>query len=214
MDANRGGRYVFRYNVVNNSNTEAHSVQGNHRATRSWEIYNNQFNRALAGGQWVAMGQRGGTGVIFDNTITGAYTHAIVFDNVRSFTNLSFPPGPCDGNSSWDGNEVPPNNGWPCRDQFGRSTDEWLFDQAPFPPQASEPTYLWNNTHDGQPAEPYIHNCVDTVVPGGSCTHIQENRDYFLAVRPGYAPFTYPHPLREQAVALPAPPRNLGVVVR
>ena len=43
VDANYGGSYVFRYNTVIDSMSEAHSVQGANRATRYWEIYHNHF---------------------------------------------------------------------------------------------------------------------------------------------------------------------------
>ena len=33
IDANYGGRYVFRYNIINDAYIEAHSVQGTHRAS-------------------------------------------------------------------------------------------------------------------------------------------------------------------------------------
>ncbi|OPY15878.1 MAG: hypothetical protein A4E69_00380 [Syntrophus sp. PtaB.Bin138] len=195
MDANYGGRYVFRYNNVTDGTIEAHSVQGNHRATRSWEIYNNTFNqknRAL----WAPFFLRGGTGVVFNNIVTGKWTApGIALDNVRSNPNgtadYGTDPGYCTGTSKWDGN-VSGLSGYGCRDQIGRSTDQWLWtDSSPYPPQQLDPAYAWNNKFGTSDVVFFVHNwsTLQTV-------HIKEGRDYFNnTVRPGYVPYTYPHPL-------------------
>lgn len=189
VDANYGGRYVFRYNTVNDAYIEAHSLQGTHRATRSWEIYNNtinQVNRTM----WAPFFLRGGTGVVFNNTITGNWSSGptIIIDNRRTFEALG-EGGICDGTSPWDGNEE--ENGYPARDQIGRSTDQWLWtDENPYPPQELDPFYQWNNIHNWNDIPVYVHN---------NCgIHIKENRDYYNNLeRPGYKSFTYPHPLIE-----------------
>ncbi len=170
IDSNYGGRYVFRYNKLTDVYIMSHSVQATNRASRSWEIYENtiiQENRSM----WAAFFLRGGTGVIFNNTITGNRSSgpSIVIDNVRSFEDVG-DGGLCDGTSPWDGNEE--SNGYPARDQIGRSTDEWLWTESnPYPPQESDPFYQWNNTHNGTNIDVYIHN---------NCgVHIKENRDYY-----------------------------------
>ncbi|MBN1181080.1 MAG: hypothetical protein JXB49_02255 [Bacteroidales bacterium] len=187
VDANYGGRYVFRHNVVNDAYIEAHSLQGTHRATRSYEIYGNTINQ-VERGMWAPFFLRGGTGVVFDNIITGSWFSgpSIIVDNRRSFEALG-DGGLCDGTSPWDGNELP--NGYPARDQIGRSTDEWLWiDENPYPPQEFDPLYQWNNYHNGAGIDVYVHNNCDI--------HIRENRDYYNNTeKPGYSPYTYPHPL-------------------
>jgi hypothetical protein len=50
--------------------------------------------------------------------------------------------------------------------------------------------YIWNNTNTS--ANGYTTNGIDNNCPAS----IGLNRDYFLAPRPGYTPYTYPHPLR------------------
>lgn len=190
IDANYGGRYVFRYNIINDAYIEAHSLQGTERATRSWEIYNNTINQ-VERNMWAPFFLRGGTGVVFNNTITGDWSSgpAIVVDNRRTFEALG-EGGMCDGTSPWDGNED--STGYPARDQIGRSTDEWLWtDENPYPPQEHDPFYQWNNTHEGSNINVYVHN---------NCgIHIQENRDYYNNVeKPNYTPYTYPHPLIEE----------------
>jgi hypothetical protein len=189
IDANYGGRYVFRYNIINDAYIEAHSVQGTHRATRSWEIYGNSINQ-VERSMWTPFFLRGGTGVVFDNTISGNWSSGpcIVVDNRRSFQDLG-DGGLCDGTSPWDGNED--STGYPARDQIGRSTDQWLWtDTNPYPPQELDPFYQWNNSYEGTPIEVYVHN---------NCgIHIKQNRDYYNNTeKPDYSPFTYPHPLIE-----------------
>jgi hypothetical protein len=56
---------------------------------------------------------------------------------------------------------------------------------AQWPNQVSEPCYSWNNTQDGKPVN------LSSTEPS-----IKEGRDFFNETpKPGYTPFTYPHPL-------------------
>lgn len=199
MDANYGGRFVFRYNTLNDVYVEAHSVQGNNRAVRSWEIYNNTFNQ-VSKAMWVPMFLRGGTGVVFNNTLTGTWTQPnIALDNVRSCSSGGV-SGMCDGSAPWDGNESG-KAGYPCRDQIGRSTDAHLWTAGnPYPSQALDPAYAWNNKHGANDVNFFQHGCA------ASAAHIQPGRDYFNNVqKPGYTPYTYPHPLTQGRDALVAP---------
>lgn len=172
IDSNYGGRYVFRFNTVNDSSLDNHSVQGTHRASRSWEIYNNAINQVYTT-MWNVGMMRGGTGVIFNNTITGTYTvYKFSVDNIRSCYDRGEGDF-CDGNSLYDGNEAG-EAGYPCRDQIGRSTDQWLWTDAnSYPPQALEPAYCWNNKHGTDEVSFYQHSCLN------SKAHIQPNRDYY-----------------------------------
>jgi len=193
IDEQYGGRFVVRHNTITNSLTEVHSVQGNDRGSRSWEIYNNTFNATVS--VFVPMFIRAGTGVAFNNTIIGKYDYTMALDNVRSFQTMGT-SGACNGQSDWDGNSP---LGWPCRDQIGRSTDQFLWTTTtPYPPQVSQPAYFWGNTFRGLPTVPFVHNCTSGVKPNGSCVDIVEGRDYIAdgSVKPGYSPFTYPHPLQ------------------
>lgn len=203
IDSNSGGRYVFRHNTVQDVYAEAHSVQGNHRSARSWEIYDNTFTATT--NQFSVMRLRGGTGVVYNNVFTGPWNNGILLDNVRSFTSFSFPPAPCDGTSIWDGNVT---GGWPCRDQIGRGQDTaGTFPQA----QASEPAYFWNNKMNGANSPPDVFNCTNAVKTNGSCADIVAGRDFFTSAstpRPGYTAFTYPHPL--QGIATDTTPPVAG----
>jgi hypothetical protein len=187
VDTNYGGRYVFRYNSVVDAYIEAHSLQGNSRASRSWEIYNNTIKQESRS-MWAPFFLRGGTGVVFNNTLYGNWSSgpSIIVDNRRTFQALG-EGGLCDGTSPWDGNEEP--NGYPARDQIGRSTDMWLWtDENPYPPQELDPFYQWGNKHNEVTLSVRVHN---------NCgIHIKENRDYYNNTeRPAYTPYVYPHPL-------------------
>jgi len=173
VDGNYGGRYVFRHNTLNDVYIESHSVQATNRAIRKWEVYNNTINQA-GKAMWVPGFIRGGTGVIFNNTITGTWSlPKFAFDNVRS-CDAKGEGGLCDGASLWDGN-TPGEAGYPCRDQIGRSTDQSLWTEvALYPPQELAPVYVWNNKHGVNEVDVHRHNCAE------SQAHIQANRDYYV----------------------------------
>jgi len=133
---------------------------------------------------------RAGTGVVFNNRLSGTYTRPVIMvDNQRSCldccTSCDFTWDRCDGDSPYDGNLD--SSGYPCRDQIGRSTDSGRTS-----PQSFEPLYEWNNTYSGQD--------VDIILNPEYCSlqsqHVIENRDYYNdRQRAGYAPYQYPHPL-------------------
>ena len=121
IDANHGGRYVFRHNTVTNYYIEAHSLQNQDsqniaRATRKIEVYDNRLTAVANGspGVFVGIAIRAGSGVIFNNTINNAsgdpYNYLIGIDNVRSFEHLGGLLGDADGGNPLDGNE-PVDNG-------------------------------------------------------------------------------------------------------
>ncbi|MGL1887257.1 MAG: hypothetical protein OCD76_12155 [Reichenbachiella sp.] len=200
MDCNAGARYVFRYNTVVNSYIEAHSLQNSspdgtfQRASRSYEIYKNTIRSVDNGAShsnWTAMSLRGGTGVVFENTVEhlsgDEYGVFCTIDNVRSVKDEGYALTICDGTTPIDGNED--KSGYPCLDQIGRSTDAGAGTSRV--PQEREPLYAWNNILNGDTAYLKVHN--GPLVEA----HIVEGRDYFDGIeKPGYIPYIYPHPLR------------------
>jgi hypothetical protein len=172
MDGNYGGVYVFRFNTISKgpysgSVIEAHSLQCECRGFKKWEIYGNTI---FGSDCWVPFFLRGGTGVIFNNVVTGEWnSKQITMDNVRSFKGVG--PGLCDGTSSWDGNEGTGDEaGYPCRDQIGRGADSYSWpSSAPYPSQPLEPVYAYGNT----PSD------VTVSVNSNSAHHIKANRDYY-----------------------------------
>lgn len=191
MDANHGGRFVVRYNTIRNAACDNHSLQNPFppsdfgRAGRAFEVYKNTFSANGGAAVYDAIWMRGGTGVIFNNTVTNvtgdAYNYAVILDNVRSAEEKGTPLLSCDGTNSLDGNAD--STGWPCLDQIGRSTDNG----GTRLPQDSTPTYIWSNTMDGDTVGAYIAN--------GCGNWIKKNRDYFETAPTTYYAYTYPHPL-------------------
>ena len=202
IDSNGGARWVFRYNVVVNTYCEAHGLQNaGQRGTFSYELYENIFTTAdNPRNNWVAFYTRGGTGVLFNNTVVNAdgdpYNYFAAVQDNRSCGHAATHWGSCDGTSSCDGN-TPGMSGYPCRDQIGRSTD---FSDTEVHPQALEPLYAWNNTFDGSPVTVESSDICDL-----SLQHVVEGRDFINGVRPGYTPYTYPHPLTQDLVLTGTP---------
>ncbi|MEO0248454.1 MAG: hypothetical protein ABIN58_02700, partial [candidate division WOR-3 bacterium] len=70
-----------------------------------------------------------------------------------------------------------------------------------------EPVYGWNNTFTGSQLG------VGQVRLSASVPQVREGRDYFNDIpKPGYQPYTYPHPLTVDGTSSPAPPSNLRIV--
>lgn len=104
LDAQAGGRYVFRYNTVSRAGIEGHGTEsgGRERSTRAVEVYNNTFTGIDT--QSTVTYFRGGTGVIHHNTITGFTTFAnFALIHFRSGTSFS-PWGAADGTNPLDAN--------------------------------------------------------------------------------------------------------------
>jgi len=91
----------------------------------------------------------------------------------------------------------------------------------------TEGVWIWNNTGAGPQDSDFIqlNQPSDDQCGNGQLVsnYIQEGRDYFLSAKPGYTPYTYPHPLHTQYAlasapaptptpAAPAAPQDLRVV--
>ena len=173
--SNHGARYVFRYNEIETvyiPNTfhfaapiDAHGNFYYGRGTVAIEVYNNVLESEHS---YRGINIRGGTGVIFDNVFTGDFTHPVHMTNYRSWSTPSDEtPGGCPV-GEYDPFYCPVD--YPCIDQINN-------------------LYIWDNTYNGNPVQAEIDD------RGYNTVHIQEGRDYFHEERPGYTPYTYPHPL-------------------
>jgi hypothetical protein len=98
-DGEAGARSVFRNNTVMNCAWASHGndTSGRYRSIRSYEIYNNTF---IDDRGWTTpMDFRGGTGVVFSNTMVG-YSQFDSIENYRDVQPNSF--GAVDGLNPWD----------------------------------------------------------------------------------------------------------------
>lgn len=187
-DGNYAARSVIRFNTTDGGSItgfEYHSPQGLNRGYQRWENYHNTLqNLGAAGTCFFGMSLiRGGTGVWFNNTATGASFTAdcnndVLLDNVRSsWTGPVDGIGPCDGGSNWDQNTTG-QQGRHCRDQIGIGRDLTLWNHSPVSAwnQELKPAYLWGNTKPGGQANPTVD--TDPLNP----THIINNSDFYKDV--------------------------------
>ena len=197
-----GARVVIRYNKFTQGNTGAHGADSGQRrrGIRSQEIYNNTFTfppgMAVDSLAWF----RGGTGVMFNNTVIADWVNSMAKKQNLRDNGSYIPWGQCNGTSPYDLNQAG-QSGYRCVDQPGAGTSNHLNGVDNLPAQsvgnALDPIYVWNNTVNGRPNN-----------GGDASIHVQAGRDFIEGVpRPGYTPFTYPHPLVNGQSVVPAPTR-------
>jgi hypothetical protein len=122
-DGDGGGRIVFRHNIVMNDVFNNHGTEsgGRVRSQRSFEVYNNTFTCPPTDTAmypiYAACMIRGGSGVIFSNTVSG-YKDVAVIRNLRytcPYYGEWYPLGGANGLSPFDSND-------PTLYQSGKST--------------------------------------------------------------------------------------------
>jgi len=202
--AERGARYVYRYNYWEGGNIDAHGFaaysQASGGGTRWYEIYGNTFHVRSGQDSSFMMNMRGGTGAIYNNKMIDddggdAGDDHISLKEYRVHYKWGAGAGcgdVCAGSTS----SCDPA-GYPALDQIGRGKN-----------QALSPLYIWNNTYQvGSGGTPTAMNVTVNNLPDGGCNaavgstqqtsdYIQRGRDYFVGVsKPGYVQYTYPHPL-------------------
>jgi len=200
---------VYRYNTYVNTVYSNHGTEsgGRWRGQRQYEVYNNKFLLSNGAGVSSLAGSRGGTGVTFNNTATlttGAFVNQFADLSDYRSTSSYAPWGQCNGSSVWDGNVT---GGYPCLDAPGQGQSDLISGTTPtpatWPHQALAPVYAWNNTVNGS-----VSNLVSNT------SVVVENRDFYNTPKPGYTPYTYPHPLTTSPTTSPSPlsaPTNLIV---
>lgn len=110
--------------------------------------------------------------------------------------------------------------GYPGLDQIGRGGPTVLY--GTFSTQAQMPLYQWGNTFNGSTVGAFkfvvqfTSGAYASVVPGAA-NFIKEGRDFYNdTMKPGYAAYTYPHPLISGEPPPPpptvAPATNLRII--
>lgn len=176
MDCNHGTRYVARFNSITSGvhTYEIHGVQGENRGCMTTEIYENNAS-GLTGFSGTVF-WRGGTGMVFNNRQSAAFSFGVLLTNDRSELDDPIATfGQCDGSHAGvDGNTG--TRGYPCRDQPGRGHDtvEWTCcPGAGAYTQTAAPIYVWGNLTGGAAMD------VEVDSTGDADVHIVVNRDYY-----------------------------------
>lgn len=199
LDLDDNSRTVVRHCKFDNSGITSHGWDTSPQGTRQWEIYDNEF--VFTGGgdppnpyplnlnYWFYV--RGGTGVMFGNVIPAIQSQYwgskgsinLTVYNIRRRTSS---PG-C-------------QTSYPAARQFGFGCDN----QGRL---VSEPVYFWNNSGSGAANIGLVNYDPDECGNNQQISnYIRLNRDYFTSAKPGYQPYTYPHPLRaDKAKPTPTP---------
>jgi hypothetical protein len=219
-----GGRWVFRHNTVTRGTIYAHWTSGGSWNSLWLEVYNNKFIWDGDSGYQVMRLQGGGTGLIYNNTMTGFTSNNITIGEDR-LTRGDAPLNMCSGSNSWDGNTDSSASGWPCLSQTGRDAGKTMTQIQAGSKQASFPLYLWNNGQQDK--------CYNTSASGSACDNSfgvdalqaayfkttahsttgfgNGDKDYCIETsQPAgcgthtltYTPYTYPHPLRGETAAV------------
>lgn len=212
LDLDDNSRVVIRYCTFNNSGFSSHGIDTSPYGMRHWEIYNNTFifsksGTSMAGNAfplnlnwWFYV--RGGTGVIFNNAMPD-----IASQQWGSKASVSYTVFNIRRSSGY----IPCQTTWPALHQVGQGYNNGL---------VSDPVYMWGNTGGTNYNTLQVNDYQPDQCGNGSLTanFVKLNRDIYIGTaKPGYTPYTYPHPLRagggSSATPTPSPtplaPTNL-----
>ncbi len=163
-DCNFGGRFVLRYNTLDSNyvSIQTHGTKspgGPQRGCIGYEAYNNYFTGSTSNPSSAATGAKGGTGLLFNNTMPQGYYRfyqASIDRNGGDNAAETNPPSgwgycgtsvtnpstaaPNGAGSSWDGNNPSITQGYPCLDGLGRGQDTQALNGQPFPSRRNSVT--------------------------------------------------------------------------
>ena len=223
-DNDDAGRMVWRYNLVDHSTFSTHGADTSNYGQRYFEYYNNTgvfngyndgttFN--LANG-WIGL-FRGGSAVIYNNNLPpiSSTDYGTKPDLNMTVMNLERNGGPnaCWGSGTTAGSKyhAPRQVGMGYvtgagTDGLGRTNDSITYVGD------TEPVYMWANNRTltiGLSDYPSGQSDSCSGTPDSTANYIKSGRDYFngSTAKPGWAPYTYPHPLA--AGSQPPPPTPL-----
>jgi hypothetical protein len=202
-DASEGSKVTIRYNtfIGTSLGVQFHGTGDSGRGTIYSNVYNNTWTTNQGGGNIGVV--LAGTGVVANNTFNGSAEFAIGEHRAAG----TYGPYPaCNGNYSHDGNAE--NSGWPCLDQIGRGPGSSPNNNI------SEPFYFWNNgamtiaNIELANQATYLKKVGDT-----PAAHTGGVVDYVVGTaKPGWKPYAYPHPLRQEGNTPIPSPKNLHIL--
>ena len=227
-DNDEAARSVFRYDTFNNAGFGTHGVDTGPFGQRYFEYYENigYFNGYSNGttfpmNWWMFV--RGGTFVVFDNTLplltSQDYPNKPDIDMTVMNLQRNGGPNPCWGVGFTSAGQYyyAPHQvglGYVTGNGTANFPPDSLTNSSTYNPGSgyapqyvgdSEPAYIWGNSR--QPltnvgtSDYGLGNagtsCPSTPTPDSSANYIVSGRDYFngSTAKPGYTPYTYPHPL-------------------
>ena len=207
-DCQHGGKFVIRYNTLNDSAIQTHPTggAGRGRGCRAWEFYENTLSAPNSSPQFNGFFLSSGTGVSWGNTAATGYEtfmsmHSMRRDNT-TYGETATPNGwgycgtSFNGTgSAWDQN-TSATTGYACLDQPGRGKGDLLQGQFPnacdstsgqcsssnyngsWPNEATEPIYEWLDSWTPAPGYPY------GFVNNYNTDVLVQNRDFYLWCNP------------------------------
>jgi hypothetical protein len=189
-DGDNGARIVFRHNQLQDYCFGTHGADspGPLNSALQHEVMHNTFTVTDGVSQDLAIQFRGGTGVVFDNTLNslgkGEYNTLLKLSYFRASAGGG---GVCKQDRVYPQDYIgtmQPGSGYRTPGQDPKFPNE---------PWGSVPVYLWNN-HVNAPAR---FGQVVTGLDGNAAPFMKQGRDYFVDIeKPGYTEFAYPHPLQ------------------
>jgi hypothetical protein len=195
-------RVVTRYCTISNASLTSHGQETSIYGVREWEVYNNAFVYSTSGtgpsgnayplnmNNWTLV--RGGAGVWYNNAMEDIPGKTGVSLTVFSINRID---------------SILPQIAYPAARQTGQgwSSASTLTYGNPVIPQdgtgaTTEGVYIWGNsgTEVSDPNYVALDQYSPDEVGNGQLiqNYLVQNRDYFVNVpKPGYAAYTYPHPL-------------------
>ena len=170
-----GAKIIFRYNTCTNMGVLVHGREANSsRSAMRLEVHDNSFiddankdNSAQYPIIW-----RGGSGLAFNNTVTGTWA-----GHVLHLKDYSFDDGECPGATYTYADDC---DAYPCTDQIGRMYDDASGDvtNPTSTKQVLVPLAFWSNTYSA--AADDIPNIFDGCAGTDPTDIMQADRDYYV----------------------------------
>ncbi len=214
-------RVVLRHNTFKDAAVSGHGQETGTWGARAFEVYDNTFIYDSSGTTWDGRSyplglnywfmMRGGTGTIANNVcpdIPGKSGILLTVFSINRATAI-----------------LPCQTSYPAARQIGQSWKGAGGYSYPNVPQDgtgyyTDPIYIWGNTGTGSTQPNFVG--LDQYTPDDCgngqkvADYVKLGRDYILGAKPGYTPYTYPHPLRNSVHSVLAtttlrPPQNVRI---
>ena len=205
FDNDDNGRLVVRHSTFDNAGFGTHGADTSNYGQRHFEIYDSEFvfnstNGDVLNLNWWAF-VRGGTFLVTDCIMpliqSQDYGTKPSFKLIVMNLQRNAGPNPCWGAGTANGARYhcPRQVGYGYvtgngHDGLGRTNDSVTYVGD------SEPIYIWNITGPAPGIGISDYGSNECSNPDHSSNYIRSGRDYFIGTpKPGYAKYTYPHPL-------------------